>query len=193
MEKPQIHPQTKQKMEKSQSQSQIQFSRGTNRKIQPTEKSNKQHLVWDCGSSLYDSCELNSFQRQLDSAISSTRTMSMPHIADHRRAPPLLPPPPQQQPPPPPPVSKKSSKISRSFQKLFKSMFKSKHNSGPLFRLRSHDEEYYVYDKSGALTTIPEVPEIDFGRISPEINPLVRKTASARFAPPPPSIGISCA
>ncbi|GKV40074.1 hypothetical protein SLEP1_g47748 [Rubroshorea leprosula] len=167
-------------MEKSERQNQTQFP-GTNQKIQRPEQ-RKQHLLWDCGSTLYDSFELNSFQRQLDSAIHS-RTMSMPHFSDAR--PPV---------PPSPPVSKKSSKISRSFQKLFKSMFKSKQNSGPLFRLRSNDDEYYVYDKSGALTTIPEVPEIDFSRPSPEINSLVSKTASERFtAQAAASIGISCA
>ncbi|GLT78122.1 hypothetical protein SLA2020_496680 [Shorea laevis] len=172
-------------MEKSERQNQTQFPAGTNQKIQRPEQGNP-HLLFNCGSTLYDSFERNSFQRQLDSAIQYSRTMSMPHFTD--APPPAL---------PSPPVSKKSSKISRSFQKLFKAMFKSKQNSGPLFRLRSNDDEYYVYDKSGALTTIPEVPEIDFSRPSPEINSLVSKTASERFSAPaahaPASIGISCA
>ncbi|GMP37958.1 hypothetical protein CsSME_00009409 [Camellia sinensis var. sinensis] len=65
-------------------------------------------LVWDCGSSLYDSFELKSFERQLHSAISS-RTLSMPRLSDHHHPPPLSSP--QQ---PPQPISKKSSKFSRS-------------------------------------------------------------------------------
>uniref|UniRef100_A0A7N0V4B6 Uncharacterized protein n=1 Tax=Kalanchoe fedtschenkoi TaxID=63787 RepID=A0A7N0V4B6_KALFE len=37
--------------------------------------------VWDCGSSLYDSFELNSFNRQLDSVIkASSRTLYLPHL-----------------------------------------------------------------------------------------------------------------
>ncbi|KAG6788236.1 hypothetical protein POTOM_004293 [Populus tomentosa] len=133
-------------------------------------QANNKALVWDCGSSLYDSFELKSFERQLDSAISS-RTLSMPHFPDRQ----VL------TPPPPPP--KKLSKISRSLNKFLKSMFKSKQNSSTMFRVqeRLQDEYYVIYDKSGALTTIPEVPEIDFGGFSPEINSLVRKTVSDRF------------
>ncbi|KAH7513775.1 hypothetical protein FEM48_Zijuj11G0017900 [Ziziphus jujuba var. spinosa] len=153
--------------------------------------------VWDCGSSLYDSFELNSFKRQLDSAI-ACRTMSMPHLSDRSRGrPPLLPPRPP--PPPPPPaaptttvaaVNKKSSKLSRSLNKLLRSVFKSKN---PVFRVKEQSEDgfFVVYDKSGALTTIPEVPEIDFGGLSPEIGSLVRRTGSERFTAA--SIGISCA
>lgn len=144
--------------------------------------------VWDCGSALYDSFELNSFKRQLDSAI-ACRTMSMPHLSDSRRAPP-----PQ---PPPTMVNKKSSsKISRSLNKLLRSVFKSKPSSStsPVFRVnkeQSQDGFLVVYDKSGSLTTIPEVPEIDFGGFSPEIGSLVKRTGSERFTAA--SIGISCA
>ncbi|XP_011026914.1 PREDICTED: uncharacterized protein LOC105127352 [Populus euphratica] len=136
-------------------------------------QANNKALVWDCGSSLYDSFELKSFERQLDSAINS-RTLSMPHFPDR-----------QVLTPPPPP--KKPSKISRSLNKFLKSMFKSKQR----FRVqeRLQDEYHVIYDKSGALTTIPEVPEIDFGGFSPEINSLVRKTVSDRFTAA--SIGIS--
>lgn len=146
--------------------------------------------VWDCGSSLYDSFELNSFKRQLDSAI-SCRTMSMPHLSDRRRADPLPPgpPPPKQT---PASVNKKSSKISRSLNKLLRSVFKSR---SPVFRVKEQsgqDGFLVVYDKSGALTTIPEVPEIDFGGLSPEIGSLVRRTGSARFTAAS-NIGISCA
>ncbi|TXG50641.1 hypothetical protein EZV62_023165 [Acer yangbiense] len=151
-----------------------------------------QSLVWDCGSSLYDSFELNSFKRQLDSAMVS-RTQSMPRLSDnHHRSAPLPPQPPL---PPLPSVPKKSSsssKISRSIQRLLKSVFKSKQSSGSMLKLkdRSNDEYWILYDKTGALTTIPEVPEIDFGGLSPEINSLVRRTASDRISAA--SIAISC-
>ncbi|KAJ4838003.1 hypothetical protein Tsubulata_027883 [Turnera subulata] len=158
------------------------------KKIQETKKTQEPHqtqhqkaksLVWDCGSTLYDSFELKSLERQLDSAINS-RTLSMPHLPDRRIVP-----------PPPPAVSTKkpSNKFSRSVNKFLKTLFRSnKQNSGinP-----PHDDQYFIiYDKSGALTTIPEVPEIDFGGFSPEFNSLVRKTTSERFTAP---IGISCA
>lgn len=139
--------------------------------------------VWDCGSSLYDSFELKSFTRQLDSAL-STRTLSMPHLSD-RKAP--LPP------QPPAPVSKKPSKISRSFQKFLRSVFRSKvPNSSPLFQEGSQDG-FYFFDSSGSLYTIPEVPEtgVEGAGVLPEFNSLVRKTASERFTAS--SVSISCA
>lgn len=143
--------------------------------------------VWDCGSTLYDSFELNSFKRELDSAI-SCRTMSMPHLSD-RRAPPTQ--------PPPAAVAKKPSKLSRSLNKLLRSVFKPKTNSGPVFGVqqqpnKTKDGFYVVYDKSGALTTIPEVVPHDFTGFSPEIGSLVRRTGSERFTSTA-SIGISCA
>ncbi|XVF53041.1 hypothetical protein PTKIN_Ptkin05aG0067500 [Pterospermum kingtungense] len=184
----------KQKKQKPQQKKQTQ-PQETKRKIQKTQEG--KHLVWDCGSSLYDSFELNSFKRQLDSAIHS-RTMSMPHLVDSTRAPP----PPQYSSSTtdlPPPVSKKqTSKFSRSIQKLFKSMFRFRQSSSSSVlwlkqRSLSHEEYYVVYDKTGALTTIPEVPEIDFGGLSPEINSLVvKRTASERFTAAS-TVGISCA
>ncbi|KAL6280549.1 hypothetical protein ACE6H2_017430 [Prunus campanulata] len=168
---------------------------------------NKSRPVWDCGSSLYDSVELDSFKRQLDSAI-SCRTMSMPHLSDRR----VLPPP---RPPSQPAITasnKKplSNKLSRSIQKLLRSVFKpnkssssnNNNNSGVVFRLPDHpqanikDGFYVVYDKTGALTTIPEVVphEFDFGGLSPEIGALVGRTTSERFtATSTSNIGISCA
>lgn len=143
-------------------------------------------VVWDCGSSLYDSFELNSFKRQLDSALVS-RSLSMSHLPDHRA--------PLQPPPPPPKKPSSSSKISRSLQKLLKSVFKSKQSSSAMLKIRqrSSDEYSVYYDKTGALTTIPEVPEIDFGGLSPEINSLARrKGASERFTATS-NIAISCA
>ncbi|KAH1080333.1 hypothetical protein J1N35_020094 [Gossypium stocksii] len=64
------------------------------------------YLIWDCGSTLYDSFEFNAFNRQLNSAIIHSRTMTMPHLVHCA-------------PPPPPP-----SKLSRSIEKLYKSTFK---------------------------------------------------------------------
>lgn len=137
---------------------------------------NPKHAMWDCGSSLYDSFELKAFEKQLDSAISS-RTMSMPHLSDRRYQAPAA--------EPPPPVSKKpASRISRSLHRLIRSVFGHKsNNSGRLV-------QEGFYDKSAALSTIPEAPEFD--GLSPEIRSLVRRTASDRFSAAT-SIGISCA
>ncbi|XP_050377656.1 uncharacterized protein LOC126794905 [Argentina anserina] len=157
------------------------------REVEPSEVKSSRR-VWDCGSSLYDSFELNSFKRELDSAI-SCRTMSMPHLSD-RRAP--LPKQPQ-----PAVVAKKPSKFSRSINKLLRSVFKPKTSSGPVFRLeeqskKTRDGFHVVYDKSGALTTIPEVVPHECSGFSPEIGSLVRRTGSERFTSTA-SIGISCA
>lgn len=144
--------------------------------------------VWDCGSSLYDSFELNSFKRQLDSAISasSARTMSMSHLPDRRL--PLLNSLSPESPLPPPPVTscsssgnkKHSNKISRSLQRFLKSVFRPKHHqtlssstpSSPVYKGAGHggvgdrDRYYVVYDKSGSLTTIPESTEKEVDRKS---------------------------
>ncbi|XXG42262.1 hypothetical protein AAC387_Pa01g2582 [Persea americana] len=81
------------------------------------EEEAKSH-VWDCDSSLYDSFELRSFKRQLDSAISS-RTLSMPRLLEVQR-------------PSPNPIKRRSSKITRSVQKLIRSVFGWKPSSGQL-------------------------------------------------------------
>ncbi|KAG7584648.1 hypothetical protein ISN45_Aa02g000480 [Arabidopsis thaliana x Arabidopsis arenosa] len=148
----------------------------------------KKKNVWDCESTLYDSFELNSFNRQLDSAISSSaRSMSMPHLS----------------PTPPPPSETTSSltkkqqsptkKISRSLVKLIKSMFKQK-QSNALFKTGHDDvdmDKYYVvFDKTGSLTTIPESGE-SAEMVGSEINSLVRKTTSERI-PLSRLVGISC-
>lgn len=136
--------------------------------------------IWDCNSSLYDSFELKSFKRQLDSAIvSSSRTYSMPHLSDRR------PPPPTK---PATTTTKRPSKFSRSFNKLLRSVFRSKPSPSSLFRVQ---EPFFFYDKSDALSTIPEVSEIDYAGVSPEVNVLVKRSASDRFTAS--SIGISCA
>ncbi|XVE58021.1 hypothetical protein DITRI_Ditri04bG0136800 [Diplodiscus trichospermus] len=185
--KSQIQDHLKQEEEKPQEQKQSHIQEAK-QKIQKIQEG--KHLVWDCDSTLYDSFELNSFNRQLDSAIHS-RTMSMPHLVDTR-----APPPPQSTLPYPVSTRKQPSKFSRSIQKLFKSMLKFKQSSSSSvlwLKQRPHEEYCVVYDKTGALTTIPEAPEIDFGGLSPELNSLVAKrTASERFTAAS-TVGISCA
>ncbi|KAL3645735.1 hypothetical protein CASFOL_010915 [Castilleja foliolosa] len=129
---------------------------------------NPKHAVWDCDSSLYDSFELKSFEKQLDAAISS-RSLSMPHLSDGRLFPP----------PPPPQLNKKpKSKISRSLHRLIRSVFRLR-NKSDLGENHSSEGFFIVYDRSGSLSTIPEGPEFD--GLSPEIRSLVRRTASERF------------
>ncbi|KAF8103328.1 hypothetical protein N665_0188s0266 [Sinapis alba] len=197
-----------------------QNAKNTRRKEEEKKKENnnmkhkkESSNVWDCGSSLYDSFELNSFKRQLDSAISasSARTMSMSHLPDRRL--PLLNSLSPESPLPPSPVTscsssgnkKHSNKISRSLQRFLRSVFRPKHHqtlssssstpSSPAYKGAGHggvgdkDRYYVVYDKSGSLTTIPESTEKEVG---PEINSLVRKTVSERF-PATRVAGISCA
>ncbi|KAM7258954.1 hypothetical protein ACFE04_014695 [Oxalis oulophora] len=133
--------------------------------------------LWDCGSTLYDSFELKSFKRQLDSAIaSSTSLSSMPH----------LPPPPSKM-YHPSSSSSSSSRISRSFNRFLKSIFRLNKQKS---RLCDHHQFYAVYDMSGALTTIPEVPEIDFGGgLSPDINYLLERSTSERLTSATSNIG----
>ncbi|CAK9324819.1 unnamed protein product [Citrullus colocynthis] len=151
--------------------------------------------LWDCGSSLYDSFELNSFKRHLDSAIAS-RTFSMPHLSsdDHRAPfPTPTPPPPRPCVPMTMPMSKASSKFSRSLSKILRSLFRPKTNSNAsIFRAQDQPKDgFYVFYEVGSLSTIPEVPEADFGAgLSPEISSLVNKATSERFTPN--SLGISC-
>ncbi|KAJ0940366.1 hypothetical protein HanRHA438_Chr02g0082551 [Helianthus annuus] len=144
----------------------------------------KSDHVWDCESSLYDSYELKSFQQQLHSAI-STRTMSMPHLSSSslRREPPAP------QPFDHNPASKKHWGLTRSFSKLIRSVFRSRHNRNT----STKDEMFFVYDTSSALSTISEVPEMvpDFDLLSPDMKSLVTRTRSDRFRPT--SLGISCA
>ncbi|CAN0908770.1 hypothetical protein LINGRAHAP2_LOCUS25462 [Linum grandiflorum] len=142
--------------------------------------------VWDCESSLYDSFELRSFEKQLSSALTS-RTLSMPHLSSDRvRVAPAI-------------NTTMSSKISKSVQRFLKSVFIARSNDHNHRHNKQSPRDqgirYVVYDKSGALTTIPEGPESDFG-LSPDIKSLVRKTASERFTAaraPMAGYGISCA
>lgn len=142
---------------------------------QPQEAEAKSH-IWDCDSCLYDSFELKSFKRQLDSAIAS-RTSSMP------RQPPL-------------PSSTRSCqsstrswKMTRALRKIFGSVFRKKPTSN------SEMGVYVMCSSTGVvLPKIPEVWETDIhcsGRISPEIEKLlVSKSASERFSVD--ALGVSC-
>ncbi|XP_076882733.1 uncharacterized protein LOC143531291 [Bidens hawaiensis] len=134
------------------------------------------HEIWDCGNSLYDSFELKSLHHQLNSAISA-RSLSIPHLS-HRRQPP----------PPPPTAAKKHSR----FHKLLKSLFRTKHTRNIVITTTSTNESFY--DKSGALSTIPEVAETvpEFDGLSPEMRSLVTRTRSDRFMSAASSVGISC-
>ncbi|XP_047152512.1 uncharacterized protein LOC124824176 [Vigna umbellata] len=171
--------------------------------------------VWDCGSSLYDSFELNSFKRQLNTAISNSpknrKTLSMSHLPERCLS--------LQLHPQPPPImsNNKPFKISRTFQKLLRFVFKSSNklrtstscsrsttptsiiasNNNTTFQVAekysNKDRFYVVYDKSEpVLSTIPELPEFEVAVLSPEIASFVRKSASDRFMATT-AIGISCA
>ncbi|KAJ0549348.1 hypothetical protein HanHA300_Chr07g0232561 [Helianthus annuus] len=139
-----------------------------------TLKAKLKREVWDCESSLYDSFELKSFERQLDSAISS-RTMSMPHLTSTTSV--------RHQPPPSDhkPASKKQSRLTRSLNKLIRAVFRPKDNH----HSSSRDEGFYVYDTSSALSTIPETPETvpEFDVVSPDMKSLVTRARSDRFVP----------
>ncbi|KAD4384763.1 hypothetical protein R6Q59_011082 [Mikania micrantha] len=153
-------------------------------KEKQTPKAKLKRELWDCESSLYDSFELKSFERQLDSAI-STRTMSMPHLSSATTV--LRKPPPSDH----KPTSKKHSRITRSINKLLRAVFRPRHNH---HHASSRDRQaFYVYDTSGGLSTIPELPETvpEFDLLSPEMKSLMTRARSDRFMPT--SLGISCA
>ncbi|KAK7369771.1 hypothetical protein VNO80_11816 [Phaseolus coccineus] len=169
--------------------------------------------VWDCGSTLYDSFELNSLKRQLNSAIANSpknrRTLSMSHLPERCLSLQLHPQPPIMS-------NNKPFKISRTFHRLLRFVFKSSNklrtssscsrsttpssianNNNTTFqvaeRYSNKDRFYVVYDKSEpVLSTIPELPEFEVGVLSPEIASFVRKSASERFMATT-AIGISCA
>lgn len=157
----------------------------------PPKDSNKimSRPVWDCGSSLYDSFELKSFNQQLDTAI-ALRTLSMPHLREPSQPASAI----------PRPIKKRSTKISGSVNRLLRSFFRMRpHNSD---YSRSHkrppppEEKKHVFcDRSGQLSTIPEAPEtLAELLLSPELNSVPRRTVSDRFAlKTTASIRISCA
>ncbi|KAK7406062.1 hypothetical protein VNO78_07678 [Psophocarpus tetragonolobus] len=112
--------------------------------------------LWDCGSTLYDSFELNSFKRQLDSAIVNSpisRTLSMPHLPERSLH--ALP--------------RRSFNLSRSFNKLLRSVFKSNNNKSSTLNFqvaeKCSNERLYV-----VLSTIPEVPEFEIPRLASQCN-----------------------
>ncbi|KAK9698484.1 hypothetical protein RND81_08G107900 [Saponaria officinalis] len=168
-----------------------------NNNINNNMKNKNNKVIWDCGSSLYDSFELDSFRKQLDSAIlNSSRTLSMPRLpSDNNRAPPQPQPQPQQ-----PSKKPTSSRMSRSFQKLLRSVFRAQKpkpdyssntspdpwffdSPGSSYEDKSGDKYYVVYEKPdinglNGLGSIPEVSEVN---VSPQIGSLARKTMSARF------------
>ncbi|CAI0441605.1 unnamed protein product [Linum tenue] len=129
--------------------------------------------VWDCGSALYDSFELRSFEKQLDSAINSGRTLSMPHLPDRRVA------------PDPAPSNTAPSRISKSVQRFFKSVFVKATSSGGGNKQQKEEDKkqrvYFVYEKTGGLCTIPEGPESDGFGLSSNIKSLAKRSASERF------------
>ncbi|CAI0441604.1 unnamed protein product [Linum tenue] len=141
--------------------------------------------VWDCGSALYDSFELRSFEKQLDSAINSGRTLSMPHLPDRRVAP--DPAPSNTAPLQHPPKNNRatSSRISKSVQRFFKSVFVKATSSGGGNKQQKEEDKkqrvYFVYEKTGGLCTIPEGPESDGFGLSSNIKSLAKRSASERF------------
>ncbi|KAI5383485.1 uncharacterized protein LOC127108239 [Lathyrus oleraceus] len=162
----------------------------------------KQRKQWDCGSTLYDSYELNSFKRQIDSAIAnSPRTHSMPHLPQPTKLQLQI----QESPPSSQIINNNKSssfKISRTFQKLLRFVFKSGSNKSnsrirsSSFRSYPKDQEQLVYDKlyesePVLLSTIPELPDFETAGLSPDISNFVRKSASERFTATA-TVGVSC-
>jgi hypothetical protein len=106
--------------------------------------------------------------------------------------------------------NKSTFKISRTFQKLLRFVFKSSGNKSNKvnsssssysnsFRSYPKDQEQrlcMVYDKYESepilLSTIPELPDFEIAGLSPDISNFVRKSSSERFTATA-NIGISCA
>lgn len=84
-------------------------------------KWNRDRKIWDCDSSLYDSFELISFNRQLDSALlatSTSRCLSMPRLSDPVRDPVA------------PCPKKGTNKALKSVRRLIRSVFRSNKSRG---------------------------------------------------------------
>ncbi|KAG6409344.1 hypothetical protein SASPL_127383 [Salvia splendens] len=126
-------------------------------KKKSNESSNR--MIWDCGSTLYDSFELKSLQKELDSALVA-RTLSMPHLSDRR--------------PPPPPENTGSSRrrFFRSFQKLIRAVFRPKGAKKSSYDEKSGNGFYVVYDRAPKMAEIPEYEEL---------SPVLRRSASLGF------------
>lgn len=131
--------------------------------------------IWDCNSSLYDSFELMSFKRQLDSVIlinSVSRCLSMPRLSDLD---------PSQQSISQTPKKKKSRcKFSRSVQKLVRSLFRPK--TGSTKHLSADGGHAAVPEENVPVKGVdfPTGFEFDFAFGSA----VVRKTVSERFTRP---------
>ncbi|KAK1373337.1 Avr9/Cf-9 rapidly elicited protein 194 [Heracleum sosnowskyi] len=153
-------------------------------------------LLWDCESSLYDAVELKSIERQLTSAILSSRSLSMPRFTDRHCPVCSTPDVNAPAPAPAPALSRKSctSKIvSRTLQKLVRSFFKPKTSNNDKMHSFDFDggSSYVInYPRFGALTTIPEISENlcnicingeDDHRLMPENGSLIKRSASLRF------------
>lgn len=149
------------------------------------------YLLWDCESSLYDAVELKSIQRQLNSAILSTRSLSMPRII-HRHCPVCT-----HATAPAPALSTRFSTskiVPRTLQKFIRSFFKSKSSNNDNMTSFEFDggSSYVInYQRFGALTTIPETPENlcnicinggDDNRLKLENRSLIARSASYKFA-----------
>ncbi|XP_074561522.1 uncharacterized protein LOC141817793 [Curcuma longa] len=145
--------------------------------------------VWDCGSSLYDSFELNSFMLRLDSAIASSRCLSMPHSSSSSSyaAAAASTAPPQSS-------RRKRFRLAKSVQKLVQSVLRLNRSVFGAPRVRSHDQHAGLYCdgevlRSGRLEAIPEVCEKELAAAasaSPgmdyDADAAVRKASSERFA-----------
>lgn len=133
--------------------------------------------VWDSGSTLYDSFELHSFKRHLDSAIAS-RSFSLRQCSttdsDWPRA----------------PLAKASKRISLSVRRFLRSVFTTKSNApapeSPDIQKRrtSVDGRSRLCRQRGRLDT-----QKGYGDL-PELGSFVRRTVSERFTAN--SIGILC-
>ncbi|OWM85241.1 hypothetical protein CDL15_Pgr028028 [Punica granatum] len=124
-------------------------------------------LIWDCGSSLYDSFELESLKRQLDAAVSS-RSSSMTHLPSRCSGARLA----------QPTANRASKRISQPLQKFIQSLFKSPRATKP--RPKDPSDGFCFY-QSGPLLAIPKASGVDHGGLSPDISLFVR-TASERLS-----------
>ncbi|KAL0905992.1 hypothetical protein M5K25_024451 [Dendrobium thyrsiflorum] len=128
-------------------------------------------LVWDSNSKLYDSFEVSSIKRQLDSAVAG-RCRSDPTLMTTADS------------------GKKKSKLSRSLQKLLRLVFGFKQREAAWLerygygvdgREEVQESTYPVRWSGGGLASIPEVSEKGMEE-SPDIDySAVRRAVSERF------------
>uniref|UniRef100_A0A5K0WEB5 Uncharacterized protein n=2 Tax=Nymphaea colorata TaxID=210225 RepID=A0A5K0WEB5_9MAGN len=127
-------------------------------------------LVWDCDSCLYDSFELRSFKRHLDSAITSSvscRSNSMPHFASTSLPPTSAPAPLRK--------GQRRQTVLRHFSKLLQLIFRTRptaerRDAGGDVRRALPMRREQPRPQNGTLLSIPE-----------ENDSRVRKTVSERF------------